>query len=106
MSIRNNQVQHEFKEKSTIFLKFREWFNWYQKHLLLEPFTIMFPQNELLTSHVKEMFSFYLVRNECQKEINNFNRSAISVVDTECGQVNFTGHTIYPENEQTEVWEY
>lgn len=66
----------------------------------------MFPQNELLTSHVKEMFSFYLVRNECQKKTNNFNTSAISVVETECGQVNFTGHTTYPENEQTEVWEY
>lgn len=71
-----------------------------------EPFTIMLPQNEMLTNHVKEMFSFYLVRNECQKGISNFNTSAISVVDTECGQVDFTGHKPYPENEQTEVWEY
>lgn len=62
----------------------------------------MFPQNKMLASHVKEMFGFYLVRNECQKG-SNFNMSAISVIDTECGQVDFTGHTTYPENEQTEV---
>lgn len=63
-----------------------------------ETFTIMFFQNEMLTYHVKEMFSFYLVRNECQKGRSDFSTSAISVIDTEYGQVEFPGHTMHLEN--------